>query len=291
MSSDYERGYEQGLDDAHRCEKRHDLIGALEKENEAQRLEIEHLKVEVEQFRGIFGEHDAPPRNIKQAKMIWDALKDEAERLKRIGMTAEREVEQICGKALDYPWYGVCVGEHVAVTIVQELANRYVNLKAEVEHYRHACRSVGETDGHGWAETTNELRAELEQVKQDLYDQQWQHAACLNIAEGTINWNMPTSNDSLAMKTVRDLRTERDTLTQQLAACEEHQQLHDRIFARQKFLLDKNRKTITRLEGAIKEAVTRLERSSHSKEQPEPYESRAPIIRDYLQHALTKERP
>jgi hypothetical protein len=31
-------------------------------------------------------------------------------------------------------------------------------LQAELTHYRHACQSIGETDGHGWAETTKELR-------------------------------------------------------------------------------------------------------------------------------------
>lgn len=31
----------------------------------------------------------------------------------------------------------------------------------EVAHYRNACASVGETDGHGWAETTKELRQQL----------------------------------------------------------------------------------------------------------------------------------
>jgi hypothetical protein len=53
------------------------------------------------------------------------------------------EIEQICGQALGYPWYkddqanfpgattdnGVCIGEHVSVTIVAELANAYKALK------------------------------------------------------------------------------------------------------------------------------------------------------------------
>lgn len=58
-----------------------------------------------------------------------------------------QEIEQTCGKALGYPWFkddqknfpgateadGVCVGEHVAETIVAELANAYqkqVNTKS-----------------------------------------------------------------------------------------------------------------------------------------------------------------
>jgi hypothetical protein len=52
--------------------------------------------------------------------------------------------QQIAGKALEYPWYkddqknfpgstevdGVCIGEHVEETIVQELADAYTKLKA-----------------------------------------------------------------------------------------------------------------------------------------------------------------
>lgn len=53
------------------------------------------------------------------------------------------EITQLCGKALGYPWFkddqknfpgaterdGVCVGEHVAVTIVMELVAAYKALK------------------------------------------------------------------------------------------------------------------------------------------------------------------
>lgn len=35
----------------------------------------------------------------------------------------------------------------------------------ELTHYRTAALSVGETDGHGWAETTKELRQRLESAK------------------------------------------------------------------------------------------------------------------------------
>lgn len=53
-----------------------------------------------------------------------------------------REIEQIAGQALGYPWFkddqknfpgtteadGVCIGEHTAVTIVMELADKYKEL-------------------------------------------------------------------------------------------------------------------------------------------------------------------
>lgn len=58
-----------------------------------------------------------------------------------------RECEQVAGKILGYPWFmddqanfpgstekdGVCVGEHVGETIVQELADAYIALKERVE--------------------------------------------------------------------------------------------------------------------------------------------------------------
>lgn len=59
--------------------------------------------------------------------------------LERAIAQQNQEIEQICGKALGYPWFkddqknfpgateadGVCAGEHVAETIVAELANAY----------------------------------------------------------------------------------------------------------------------------------------------------------------------
>ena len=57
------------------------------------------------------------------------------------------EIEQTCGKALDYPWFkddqknfpgatekdGVCVGEHVAETIAAELARKYTEAKERIK--------------------------------------------------------------------------------------------------------------------------------------------------------------
>ncbi len=44
MSSDYERGYEMGLEDGHRCEKRHATIGALEKQVATLQVELEAVQ-------------------------------------------------------------------------------------------------------------------------------------------------------------------------------------------------------------------------------------------------------
>ena len=62
-------------------------------------------------------------------------------------------------------------------------------------------------------------------------------------------------------------------------ALQAHQQLHDRIFERQKCLL-------AHYVTTIREAVRRLRNSTHSAEQPEPYESRTPVIAAFLEEAL-----
>ncbi len=65
----------------------------------------------------------------------------------RAGIIGSNEIEQRCGKALGYPWYkddqknfpgttdadGVCVGEHVAETIVAELCSRYKSVKTQLD--------------------------------------------------------------------------------------------------------------------------------------------------------------
>ena len=61
-------------------------------------------------------------------------------------------IEQACGKALGYPWFkddqknfpgatekdGVCVGDHVAETIVSELASRYTESLARIKRLEEA---------------------------------------------------------------------------------------------------------------------------------------------------------
>ena len=62
-------------------------------------------------------------------------------------LTVHREIEQILGKVLGYPWFkddqknfpgateadGVCVGEHVPETIAEAAASEIVRLRAEVD--------------------------------------------------------------------------------------------------------------------------------------------------------------
>lgn len=67
--------------------------------------------------------------------------------------------------------------------------------------------------------------------------------------------------------------------TSELEAAKQHQQLHDRIFARQRDLM-------AHYVATIREAIRRLGNSTHSKERPEPYESRTPVIAAFLGRAL-----
>jgi hypothetical protein len=62
------------------------------------------------------------------------------------------EIEQTCGKVLDYPWFkddqtnfpeatekdGVCVGEHVAETIAAELARKYTEANERIKRLEEA---------------------------------------------------------------------------------------------------------------------------------------------------------
>ncbi len=91
--------------------------------------------------------HDSRTHECEQiahAKMVDLQRALDAERRER------RAVEQIAGQALGYPWFkddqknfpgateadGVCIGEHVAGTIVQELASKLATLQAQADHTR-----------------------------------------------------------------------------------------------------------------------------------------------------------
>jgi hypothetical protein len=77
----------------------------------------------------------------------YDELAARCEDIYRRAIVYDHEIQQIAGKALGYPWFkddqknfpgatdqdGVCVGEHVGATIVQELANKYTALLEKVK--------------------------------------------------------------------------------------------------------------------------------------------------------------
>ncbi len=77
-------------------------------------------------------------------------LEEQSAKIKRLrdGIAKQSlEIEQTCGKVLDYPWFkddqknfpgatekdGVCVGDHVAETIAAELARKYTEA---IEHIK-----------------------------------------------------------------------------------------------------------------------------------------------------------
>ena len=80
------------------------------------------------------------------------------------------EIEQTCGRVLDYPWFkddqknfpgatekdGVCVGEHVAETIAAELARKYTEAKQRIKRLEEAVESIQEY----WNRDNNERAME-----------------------------------------------------------------------------------------------------------------------------------
>lgn len=92
---------------------------------------------------------------------------DDAQRALDAERRERHAVEQIAGQALGYPWFkddqknfpgateadGVCIGEHVAGTIVQELASKLATLQAQLRqvegerdeakgNYDRACMTI-----------------------------------------------------------------------------------------------------------------------------------------------------
>ena len=45
--------------------------------------EIKNLKADLARFRGLFGDHDEPPRTYEQSEAMWNAMKTELEQVKR----------------------------------------------------------------------------------------------------------------------------------------------------------------------------------------------------------------
>jgi hypothetical protein len=79
-------------------------------------------------------------------------LQDRIKRLEHGIAKQNLEIEQTCGRVLDYPWFkddqknfpgatekdGVCVGEHVAETIAAELARKYTEAKQRIKRLEEA---------------------------------------------------------------------------------------------------------------------------------------------------------
>ena len=93
--------------------------------------------------------------NAPFARELERELNAANQRIKRLEegiLKDNQEIEQTCGKVLGYPWFkddqknfpgatekdGVCVGEHVAETIVSELAKRHTEALARIKRLEEA---------------------------------------------------------------------------------------------------------------------------------------------------------
>ena len=88
---------------------------------------------------------------MQDRQMEEHRWKDKFEHLRKVCVKNEDEVQQILGKALGYPWFkddlinfpnateadGVCVGDHVSITLAMEIADKLrvlqENLKRVIE--------------------------------------------------------------------------------------------------------------------------------------------------------------
>lgn len=96
-------------------------------------------------------------------------LLEEKQRMHRVYRDQEREIEQLLGKALGYPWYkddqknfpgateedGVCIGEHVTVTIVMEAAEKLTQLQERVKELE-AALAGAEKELSVWHESAEQ---------------------------------------------------------------------------------------------------------------------------------------
>lgn len=44
----------------------------------------DHVRAELARFRGLFGDHDEPPRTYEQSEAMWNAMKTELEQVKAV---------------------------------------------------------------------------------------------------------------------------------------------------------------------------------------------------------------
>ena len=106
------------------------------------------------------------------------------------------------------------------------LRQQLAQMTDEVQHYREACASVGETDGHGWAETTKELRQHLATVSDRLDALEPEYTACQARA-AHLEQQLAEAEKTMAdawvsmgekVKRIEEVKDERDQFEKQLAA-------------------------------------------------------------------------
>ena len=113
---------------------------------------------------------DTPRTEAGQLERELNAANDRIKRLRDGIAKHNQTIEQACGKVLGYPWFkddqknfpgatekdGVCVGDHVAETIVSELASRYTESLARIKRLEEAGDAL-KASGYfgGWADAVN----------------------------------------------------------------------------------------------------------------------------------------
>jgi hypothetical protein len=104
----------------------------------SQSAEVESLRQQLAELEGSKLETAEMHMRFREKCVELSKLRQQLYDLKRKVQSEDREVEQILGKALGYPWFkddqknfpgateanGVCVGEHVPVTLAMEAAKQ-----------------------------------------------------------------------------------------------------------------------------------------------------------------------
>lgn len=110
-------------------------------------------------------------RLCRQLERELNAANDRIKRLHDGILKNNQEIEQTCGKVLGYPWFkddqknfpgsiendGVCVGDHVAETIVSELAKRHREALARIKRLEEALRRIANQDYRGNRSTESQI--------------------------------------------------------------------------------------------------------------------------------------
>jgi hypothetical protein len=173
-----------------------ELVDALERELNAANERIEAINrgnANAErilcELTGCESGRDVPDWIVKKNWELTDLSKAYLELVHKHTLTEERikrlehgiakqnlEIEQTCGRVLDYPWFkddqknfpgatekdGVCVGEHVAETIAAELARKYTEAKQRIKRLEECTETawgiIANVDSGSWGEQRADWR-------------------------------------------------------------------------------------------------------------------------------------
>lgn len=105
---------------------------------------LRHLSTDIESEDGVAN------AAIAEAAQRLEEQSEKIKRLREGFLQQNQEIEQTCGKVLGYSWFrddqknfpgatekdGVCVGEHVAETIVSELAKKHHEALTCIDHLK-----------------------------------------------------------------------------------------------------------------------------------------------------------